>query len=206
MLEPAKVIALSLLAVWLSQPVGAQAKADASDTVERLNETLLEVMQDAHKLGYQGRFDKLTPVLFESFDFPLMARVAVGKHWDELDQGQRDQLVESFGRLSVATFASRFDGYGGESFNVTSETNQRKNTVLVNNEIVKSDGEAVPINYLLREVDGEWRIIDVFLDAKYSELALKRSEYSSVVSREGFDGLIGVMESKILEMAAEKGS
>lgn len=203
MLRLARILSLSLIALWLSQPVSAQASASA--TVERLNSTLLAVMQDAKTLGYQGRYEKLAPVLKESFDFPLMARIAVGKHWDSLDAEQQAQLVESFSRLSVATFAARFDGYSGESFQVEGETDQRRNTVLVSNQLIKADGEAVPINYLVRQIDGEWRIIDVFLDAKYSELALKRSEYTSVVSREGFEGLLGVMEEKIAHMAETSG-
>ena len=188
---------------WLSQPASAQASA--TDLVERLNHTLIDVMQNADTLGYDGRYKTLAPVLQDSFDFPLMAKVAVGKYWKGLDDEQKKQLIQSFARLSVATFASRFDGYGGEVFEVEGESNQRKNTVLVSNKLVKSSGEVVPLNYLLRESDGGWRIVDVYLDAKYSELALKRSEYSSVVSREGFDALIGIMENKIATLASAPG-
>lgn len=196
----AKLLAAVLFAAWLVQPAAAQASA--SNTVERLNATLIAVMQEAAALGYQGRYDKLAPVLRESFDFPLMARVSVGRHWDSLDQAQRAQLIESFSRLSVATFAARFDGYGGEAFEVGGETGQRRNTVLVDNRLIKASGESVSLDYLLREIDGQWRIIDIFLDAKFSELALKRSEYSSVVAREGFDGLLGVLEAKIADIAS----
>ncbi|MGF1608295.1 MAG: ABC transporter substrate-binding protein [Kiloniellales bacterium] len=203
MLRLARILSLALITLWLSQPVSAQASATA--TVERLNSTLLAVMQEARSLGYQGRYEKLAPVLTESFDFQLMARVAVGKHWGSLDAEQQEQLIESFSRLSVATFAARFDGYSGESFRIDGEADQRRNTVLVSNQLVKANGEAIPINYLLRQIDGQWRIIDIFLDAKYSELALKRSEYTSVVSREGFDRLLGVMEQKIAEMASTGG-
>lgn len=190
-------------ATGLAQP--AHARNGASAVVQRLNDSLLEVMQAADNLGYQGRYRKLAPVLGASFDFTLMARVALGKHWKSLDKAQQSQVVDSFSRLSVATFASRFDGYGGEVFQITGEKSQRKNTVLVQNRLVKRDGEQIPINYLVRRVDGSWRIIDVFLDAKYSELALKRSEYTSVVQREGFDGLIGTIEAKISEMSNPPG-
>ena len=63
------------------------------------------------------------------------------------------------------------------------------------------------LNYIVRQFDNTWRIIDVFLDAKYSELALKRSEYSSVVEREGYASLIAAMEEKIAMYArGETGS
>ena len=205
MIRAANVLALSFLALWLSHPVRAQAYATATETVERLNETLLHVMQEAQALGYAGRYDRLAPVLEESFDFALMARVAVGRHWRDLNGEQQSELVDSFSRLSIATFAARFDGYSGEAFQVNGETSQRKNTVLVSNTLVKGSGETIPINYLLREIDGHWRIIDIYLDAKYSELALKRSEYSSVVERKGFDGLLDVMRDKIAEIAPNDG-
>ena len=136
-------------------------------------------------------------MLSESFNFPIMARISVGKYWKSFTKEQKQQLSQAFARLSVATFASRFSGYSGENFRVTGEKSQRKNTVLVKNELVKSGGDTISLNYLVREFDGQWRIIDVFLDAKYSELALKRSEYSSVVEREGFAQLIADMEEKI---------
>ena len=203
MLRSAAIALVLVTAAWLVQPAGAQAgtQANATQVVERVNDTLLEVMQGADSLGYQGRFEKLAPVLTESFDFGLMARVALGRHWKTLDETQRAQAVESFGRLSVATFAARFDGYGGETFKVIGEKSQRKDAILVKNRLLKRDGDQIPINYLVRQVDGEWRIVDVFLDAKYSELALKRSEYTSVVQREGFDGLIGIIEAKITQIS-----
>ena len=205
MLRAARILALAFLTLWLSQPVAAQANNTPSETVERLNETLLEVMQEAQALGYAGRYDTLAPVLEEAFDFALMARVAVGRYWRQLDDAQKSELVDSFSRLSIATFAARFNGYSGEAFQVNGETAQRKNTVLVTNTLVKSSGETIPINYLLREIEGQWRIIDIYLDAKYSELALKRSEYSSVVERKGFEGLLDVMRDKIAEIAPNDG-
>ena len=58
------------------------------------------------------------------------------------------------------------------------------------------------INYLMRESEAGWRIVDVFLDAKYSEIAVKRSEYTAVIKRDGLAGLIEVMKQKINDFAA----
>ena len=189
-----------VIALWPAL-VPAQARSEAGMVVERLNTTLIEVMQNADRLGYKGRYDTLAPILVDSFNFPVMASKSVGRHWNGLDTDQKKTLTQVFARLSVANFASRFDGFSGESFQVTGEKDLRSG-VLVLNQLVKRDGETISINYVLREYEGRWRIIDVYLDGKYSELALKRAEYSSVVAREGFSGLIGVMEDKIAEYAA----
>ncbi|MCG8355633.1 MAG: ABC transporter substrate-binding protein, partial [Kiloniellales bacterium] len=171
-LKDLRKLVLALFMMGSILPAAARASADAKDTVERLNATLLQVMQQADQLGYQGRYETLAPVLTESFNFPVMARISLGKHWRNLSNEQKRELTQVFARLSVATFASRFDGYSGERFQVRGEEPRRKGTMLVDNVLIKTSGETIPINYAVREFDGTWRIVDVYLDAKYSELAL----------------------------------
>ena len=60
------------------------------------------------------------------------------------------------------------------------------------------------LNYLTRPRDGEWRIIDVFLDARFSELARMRADYTAVIKRQGFDSLIETIEAKIVGMSQEQ--
>ncbi len=193
---------LVLCLCWPSPPAAA-AEAAPSDIVGRLNAVLMEVMQQADALGFSGRYDRLAPVLSEAFNFPLMARISVGRHWRKLEDSDRDRLVDAFGRMSIATFAARFDGYSGERFEVLGEKPAPRKAILVRNRLIKSDGEAVEINYLLKTAEGRWRVVDVFLDAKYSELAMKRSEYGSVIKNAGFDELIRRLNEKIATLAAE---
>ncbi|MFQ6017256.1 MAG: ABC transporter substrate-binding protein [Kiloniellaceae bacterium] len=204
--RPISAVALIMLACAAAPwPVWSAAAAGQGPRglVERLNATLLEVMRDAERLGYQGRYDHLAPVLARTFNFPLMARVSVGRHWRSLDEAQRKRLIDVFGRISIATFAARFDGYSGERFEVIGERQAPRKAILVDNRLIKSDGEAVAINYLLRKFEDAWRVVDVFLDAKYSELAMKRSEYTSVIANHGFDSLISSLEEKLARLAAE---
>ncbi len=194
---------LVLCLCWPLPPAAAAEEAP-SDIVGRLNAVLLEVMQQADELGFSGRYDRLAPVLSEAFNFPMMARVSVGRHWRKLENSDRDRLVDAFGRMSIATFAARFDGYSGERFVVLGERPAPRKAILVRNRLIKNDGEAVPINYLLKSEQGRWLVVDVFLDAKYSELAMKRSEYGSVIKNTGFDELIRALDEKIAKLAAER--
>ena len=41
------------------------------------------------------------------------------------------------------------------------------------------------------------RIIDVYMNGTVSEIALRRSEFSAVLERDGFDALLAELESKI---------
>ena len=181
------------------------ARADTPTAlITRLNATLLATMQSAKDLGYEGRYKKLAPVLETTFDMSFMTQYAAGRYWRTLTAAQKKQLIDAFSRLTIATYANRFDGYSGEKFQIISEETPREGNRLVNSELVKSDGEPVKLNYLLRETKDGWRVIDVFLKGTISELATKRSEYSSALGNQGFDGLMAIFEQKINGLTAQK--
>ncbi len=196
-----KVLPFILLFAF-ARPLAAAEGASA--TVERLNTALLAVMQEAEALGYQGRYDKLAPDLKEIFDFPTMARISLGGHWRKTEAAKQDAFVAAFTDYSIAIFARRFDGYSGERFEILGEQQAKRGAILVRNQIVKSDGEAVAINYLAmpaKEGGDGWRIVDTLLDAKYSELATRRSEYTSIVKNQGIDALIEILGNKAADSA-----
>ncbi|MFQ5958682.1 MAG: ABC transporter substrate-binding protein [Alphaproteobacteria bacterium] len=199
---------LSLYAVVIAaclafNPDANAASPVASKVVESLHASLLGVMKNADALGFEGRRERLAPVIAEAFDMALIARGSTGPHWKSFDGDEKERLVEMMRALTVAAYAARFDGYSGEICRVLSQSPGPRGTVLVNAELVKSDGETIEINYLLRPSDAGWRIVDVYLGGVYSELALRRSEYTAVIKRKGLDGLFATIEERIAAYEAE---
>ncbi len=175
-----------------------------SAVIERFYGALLESMKHASALGYEGRRDKLAPVVEQTYDLAFMAKVATGKYWNELAPADQQRFVDTFTRLTVANYAGRFNGYDGENFVVVSEGDGGQNTVLVRTKLVPKDEPPVELNYRLRLVDGSWRIIDVYLNGTVSELALHRAEYTAKIEREGFEALLHALEEKITALASGK--
>src|ERR671910_410818 len=83
-----------LLAGLLLHGPAAAEDARAEDVVERLNAALHQSLRSARDLGYEGRYGLLEPVLRQSFDFPFMARIAVGRDWADLGASEREQVVD----------------------------------------------------------------------------------------------------------------
>lgn len=171
--------------------------------IDGFHAVLVNVMQEADALGYSGRYEWLDPTVRDSFNLKFMAQVTAGRYWGQADAAQRGEYVDAFSRMAVATYASRFDDYAGESFEILSEEDGPRETVLIKSNIVKKDGSKVAINYLLRRFDDGWRIIDVYLKGRYSELATRKSEYSSILRARGIEGLIGALDKKIAALAQE---
>jgi phospholipid transport system substrate-binding protein len=173
--------------------------------VDALHENLISVMKDAETLGYNGRFERLDPVISELFDIPFMAEKSIGRHWKAVDEENRAHLLATFERFTVANYAGRFTGYSGQYFETTKEQASKHGTVLVYSRLVSDNGDTVQLNYRLRPTgDDGWRIIDVLLNGTVSELALRRSEYSSLIKRKGFAALMTALNERIDDLAGGK--
>ena len=198
-----RILAFAVIALLgLGSPADA-AESPARRIVEALHGSLLDIMMSADALGFEGRRDYITPVMEESYDMALIARASTGRYWRRASDDQKRRMIEAIARLSITIYAARFDGFSGEKFRTLSDEPAPRGTVLVKTEIVKSDGDQVALNYLMRETAGEWRIIDVYLDGVYSEIALKRADYAGILKRAGFDGLFAEIEKKIAEIERE---
>ncbi len=192
--------ALLLVGGLVGGLAGAPARAGETPTatVETVNRALLHVMRNADSLGFKGREDYLAPVLQETFDLPGMARLAAGRYWAQFDTEEKQAVVDHFVDLSVSTFAARFDGYSGEAWRIEGTTEAPRGGTIVENRLVTGAGEVIPINYLIREDEtGDWRIIDVYLDGNISELATRRSEFTSVLKSGGVERLIAQITQQV---------
>jgi phospholipid transport system substrate-binding protein len=198
-------IAMLLIAIALGRGLGEAAASDPADTVHRFYAALLNAMQNGQSLGDKGRYDRLAPVIGESFDVPYMAQRAVGAGWTKLTPAQQQSVTEAFHRYMTATYADRFDSYSGEKFQVRGVEPTSFGTI-VQSQIVKSDGAPVSINYLMHENSGAWQIADVYLTGTISQLANLRSQFSAVLARQGVDGLIAMLNEKVETLVANNKS
>ncbi len=194
------------LAIFCATLLGIAPPAHAgpaSDLIAKLNTVFIGVMQNAKALGYAGRYKTLEPALAEAYDFAEMTRVTTGRQWRSLTDGQKQQIIAAFHDLSIATYAARFDGFGGEHFEILGEEPAPADSVRVNNRIVPGSGEPIRIDYLLRQKDGQWRIIDVYLKSSVSELAVRRAEFTDTLAKSGFDGLMADLKAKVTKLRSE---
>ena len=184
-------------AVLASLPLRpSQAAGSPTDTIKTFYDTLLSVMQQAKALGIQGRYEKLDPAIHKAFNLPLMTRLSVGPDWQKIGPDDQKKLIAAFSDLSVSTYAARFDGYSGEHFEVDPNTTENSSGVIVSTKLVQTKDEPVQLNYLMRDGDAGWQILDVFLKGTVSELATRRSEFSSVLRRDGADGLLHLIQTR----------
>ena len=171
------------------------APAGGANTVQGLYDALLSTMKNGRALGESGRFAQLAPVIRSSFDVASMARLSVGNFWTGLSEAQRQEVTESYARYISAIYADRFDSYHGQKLEVSGEQ-QAPFGLMVKSRIIKSNGEPVEVDYVMRQNGESWLIADIYLDSAISEVATRRSEFSAILKTQGIDGLIAALNRK----------
>jgi phospholipid transport system substrate-binding protein len=198
------VAALGLAAVGTHREARADSAPNAPvGVIQSFYDVLLSTMKDGQSLGYAGRRDKLTPVIRQTFDFPLMTRLTVGPPWPGLTPEQQQQILNGFSAFSIATYANRFDGYSGERFEVDqTPTHLANGDAIVKSKLIPREGDDVELDYLMRNTGQGWHAIDVYLSGTVSELAVRRSEFSSVLRRDGPAALVNLLQRKVVELSS----
>ncbi|GAB3675065.1 ABC transporter substrate-binding protein [Salinisphaera aquimarina] len=187
----ATLVIFACIGVWT-----AAAAEPARAVIDRLDSQLLTTMQGADDLGFDGRYRKLAPIIDDTFDLPRIAKLALGGEWKTLDAAQQKAYVAKFRKDTIATYASRFDGYDGQKFEVTGASDAAGGRRQVKTDIVEKNGKRTPISYVLANEGGQWRIINVVAGG-VSDLALKRGQYTSAIRSKGADGFLEQFDKQL---------
>ncbi|MEO0394000.1 MAG: ABC transporter substrate-binding protein [Pseudomonadota bacterium] len=179
--------------------------AEASDAlqaaraqIDALNAVLAVDATEAAAGDYQTRYNEILPVVQAVYDAPTMARLMVGRQaWSDFDTDQRRDLAMAIEKLSVSAYASRFNTLTAQQFSVTDTAEGPRNTVVVTTKIEPDQRDSVDIAYILRDNDGRWQIIDVFINGQYSEVARRRSDFSAVLRDDGLEGLLARIDELV---------
>jgi len=197
MMSLTKMIAAFFL-LFSNQLVAAEVGETevASQVVQGFQSELLNVMQQGDKLNFEQRFEQLKPAVITTHDLAKITRIIVSKEWKNLTKEQKQELIQKFSTLSIASYAHYFDGFSGQSFKVESVKQLSPVQIYVHTFLVLPDDKDVSMDYLLKKRGEDWRIINIITNG-VSDLALKRSEYVAVIRKSGFDVLITEISAKI---------
>jgi phospholipid transport system substrate-binding protein len=178
---------LATVAVLTAMPGLAFAQTDpAAVVVQDFHDALLALMKKGG--AAKARYEMLKPAIEKSFDLAGMTAVAVGPSWGTIPAADQKALIAAFERMTVAQYVGNFNSFGGESFVVEPAAVPRGAEKLVRSRLVTGT-EKIPFNYRMRQVGGDWKVFDIFLNGNISQMAQKRSDFAATLSSGGAKGL-----------------
>jgi phospholipid transport system substrate-binding protein len=183
-----------------------ETSPSARAVISRLDDTLLTCMKQGEKLGFQGRYNLLLPVMKEAFWYSLMVRKTTGSYWRKMTPREQNILLEKYITWSVSSYAERFTSYNGQRFVISLSKPFRVKYWRVVVDIFKQDKKKRSLEYLLA-FDSEkqnWRIVDIRVKG-VSQLSLTRAQFKAVLKLSGVDGLLTLLDEKIASLRPEAG-
>ena len=201
---PARRIAAAIALVATLSIPRAHAAGTATDAIDGLHASMLAVIHDAATTNFRQRYDALAPAIDKAYDLDFMGRKSLGKGFDTLSADDQKRWLAAFRNYMISNFAGRFKAFEGQRFETLGEEAAAQDTVLVKSRVIDPK-ESVDLNYRMRKTEsGEWKIVDVYLKGTVSELALRRSDFTATLDREGFPALLASIEAKIADLEAGK--
>ena len=207
------LLAAPLTSAETSAQTGPEASAETptpqspapKEVVNELHAGLLDTMKKSKDVGFQERFENLKPVVSETFDVTFMGSKSVGRHWNKLSPEEQQLWLDKFVSYVTANYVGNFNQFDGESFEILGEQEAQRNTRIVLTRLNVPGGEDVIFNYRLRMTPQGWQIIDIYLKGTVSELALRRSDFTTTLKKKGFPVLASTVDQKIANLREEAG-
>ena len=184
-----------------TQYLQAVGQSDVIAPVQTLVNGLESVMKAGRGTPFQQRFAMLGPVIDRTFDLPGILRESVGPSWASLPADQQAMLVDAFRRYTVASYVNSFDNFDGQRFDIGADTRAVGNERVVQTKIVPKNGETHELDYVMRQLDGGWRVVDVLADGSISRVAVQRSDFRRLIARGGAPALADSLRTKSADLS-----
>jgi phospholipid transport system substrate-binding protein len=196
--------------IWLSG-LGLAAEETPTEFIRRTTDSLLQVFEAPQLQGSAHREERLTRlrhIANTAFDWPEIAQRALATHWRERTLQERQEFTELFREAVQGMYLERLEAaaqrrlqekqailYGGEQVN-----GQR---AAVRTTVVTTRQREIPMEYRLRQSDGQWRIYDVVI-AGVSLVNNYRAQFHRIVTQSSYQELVRQLRTRQLgEVLAE---
>ena len=166
--------------------------------VEEMVNSVLGVLQNA-ELSEAEKKAEISGRVQEYLNVKSISRRTLGTYWDGATEEQRQQFSTLFVRILEGTYLNRMEGYSDGAVKYLKQR-VKGNKAIVDTMVVSKELE-IPVQYKMIYADGNWQIFDLVLEG-ISLVRNYRSSYGEIIRRDGYEGLLALMDKKVQEMQA----
>jgi phospholipid transport system substrate-binding protein len=195
-----------LIAAALARPlpVIAADSAQAMKTTRQLVDKALVILRDP-SLTLNEKRRRLRALAEGDFDFPEMARNAMGSRWETMSPEQRTDYSRLFTAFIEDAYLNKIQDYSGQDIRFVSDVMTGPGFAKVDTTVTKPGEDPIGLTFLLRRTPKGWVIYDLVID-NLSIIGSYRAQFAHLIETQGFDRLMVVMREKQQRLDAELGS
>jgi phospholipid transport system substrate-binding protein len=141
-------------------------------------------------------------VLLPNFDTEYAARLVLGQAWRTATPEQRKRFVDAFYHSLLHNYGNALVDFTADRFAILPyKGDPSAATAEVRTEVKRSNGEKVPVNFMLRKVEGQWKAWDVVIEG-ISYVKSFRTDFASEIQQKGLDEVIDRLEKGAVPSSA----
>ena len=194
------IIFVSFAALAALPTAAPAAGANPAEEVMRKNvESAFAVLRDKTLAGAAQRprrIAALRRVADMAFDWSEMARSSLGAPWRKLDATQRARFVEVFKDVLAAQYMDDIDRFQGTEVVTIDGSTAQGDDVLVRSTLVSASRDRIPIDYLLRNGQGKWMVVDLSIE-RVSLVNHFRKTFTAALANMSIDQLIDRLRQQL---------
>jgi len=123
------------------------------------------------------------------FDWPEMARGALGKHWQERTPSEREEFVRLFAAVFERAYLSKIQLADAEHFTYLGDTIDGEHAT-VRTTVTAKNGSVIAVDYRTRVGEGgSWRVYDLNTEG-ISLVGNYRTQFNSIIARSSYAELV----------------
>jgi len=198
------ILAASGLAMAVDTAASGQAEQGPSEVVESAARSMLQGL-DANRAAYKKDPSKIGELvekyLLPHFDIQYSARLVLGKHWADAKPEQRERFATAFYHTLVDNYGSALAEFTSDRLKVfPTKVEPNADRATVRTEVVRDNGDKVPVSYSLRKTPDGWKAWDVVIEG-ISYVKSFREDFGAAIDQQGLDAVIERMEKGNIPVA-----
>ncbi len=151
--------------------------------LELLKKEQLDTKQQATKI--YAMFDGM-------FDYSLMARLSLGKHWSRLTPEQQEIFTEKFVAKLKKSYMDELSSYSGEKIELKDMEQNKSRLHLLTHIVAENDVYEITYKFY-RAGENDWYIYDIDI-LGVSIVQTYRNQFSGLLEEDSFDKLLALLE------------
>lgn len=205
-----RIVAMTLAALLASTsalPLRAAPAISTSELVQTTSDRILSELQarrDEFKADDAALQAFVRSEMDKVLDRVYTARLVLGLHARRASAEQIDDFAAALSdNLSSRYARALLEVDGKTKIHVLGETPLRGGKIVrTNTEILRSAGAPVAVDYLFREVNGEWRAFDVIVEG-ISYVQTFRNQFDPLIRDKGLDRVIADLREGRIHVETE---
>ncbi len=194
--------AFATVAIFLSFPAFAQTDS-AKKYVQDVGNQVLVIISNKSQSD-DAKEKKLIGIFNQTVDTEWMSRFVLGHYYRQATPAQLKKYKDLYRQYVLESYVPKFRQYTGEKFQITAARAEGDSEYVVQTEILRPNQESVRVDYRLAGKGGALKIVDIIVEG-VSLINTQRSEFGSVISREGFDSLITKLDGMVKDYNSAHG-